>query len=155
MNIEDVQPWVATLLAGQADLAEVPILQDDGTYPKTPGREAALTGKGLVLVVWQIESDHLVDQTPKGAAIESVLVPVVIEENLAVNRAPGGTGVPAMKALRLVREALVGRRSEPSTILVPADPPFRNFGTVNGVHRIAVFFAVDLDIPAKPPAPPP
>jgi hypothetical protein len=34
----------------------VPILADDSTYPKTPGREAALAGPGLVLIVWEIRS---------------------------------------------------------------------------------------------------
>ncbi len=149
MNIEDVQPWLAGLLADSEDLEGVTILVDDGTYPKTPGREDALRRSGLVLVVWQVESGGLIDGHPNGAAIESLNLAVVIEENVAVSRGGGGgLGISAEKALRLVREALVGakRSGEPGTVLRSDDPPFHNFGNQNGVQRIVVLLALDLSI---------
>ena len=57
MNLEDLQPWIESLLKAHPSLASVPAILDDGTYPKTPGREEALRSKGLCLVVWQIESE--------------------------------------------------------------------------------------------------
>ena len=148
MNIEEVQPWIAGLLREYEPLASVTVLVYDGTYPKTPGREDALRKGGLVLVVWQIESDGLIDDHPKGAAIERLNLAVVIEENVAVCRVAEGRQIPAEKALRLVREAVVGakRSGEPGTVLRSGDPPFHNFGNLNGVQRLVVLLALDLPI---------
>lgn len=148
MNIEDVQPWVETLLKAHPQVGSVPILLDDGTYPKTPGREEALRTGGLCLVVWQIESEGLIDETQKGACVEELAIAVVIEENVKVSRGGTGLNIPAEKVLRLVREALVGkeRTGEPGTVLRCADPPFKNFGNQNGVQRIVAMLALDLQI---------
>jgi hypothetical protein len=148
MNLEDVQPWIASLLASSPGLAGVSVIEDDGTYPKTPGREEALSTQGLCLVVWQIESDGLLDDVPKGAAIETLKLVVVVEENAAVCRGSGGVNIRAEKALRLARAATVGKRhsSDPGAALRPGDPPFKNFGTTNGVQRIAMFLALEQPI---------
>lgn len=145
MNLEDIQPWITSLLTGHAPLVGVPVIEDDGTYPKTPGREDALRTKGLCLVVWQIESGGLVDEVQKGGAIESLKLTVVIEENAAVCRTASGANIRAEKALRLVRQATIGKRhaSDPGVSLRMDDPPFKNFGTANGVMRIAMFLALD------------
>lgn len=148
MNLEEIQPWVAQLLIGDPQLVGVPVLQDDGSYPKTPQREDALNAKGLVLVVWQLECEGTVDVTNSGG-LEEMSLAVIIEENTAVNRGrPGGTGIPAMKALRLVRNALWGQFIEPNSrrALRPADPSFKNFGTENGVQRIVAMFTMELPI---------
>ena len=47
MNLWEIQPAVVALLQVDARLNGVPIIADDGTYPKTPGRETALAGPGL------------------------------------------------------------------------------------------------------------
>lgn len=148
MNLEELQPWVKALLAAHPALSIVAVLVDDGSYPKTPGRENALGTSGLCLIVWQIESDGLIDETQKGACIETLSLAIVIEENVKVCRGPTGLKMPAEKALRLVREALVGKRpdGEPGTVLRCADPPFKNFGNQNGVQRIVALFALDLQI---------
>lgn len=148
MNIEDVQPWIADLLAAHEDLKLVPTLVDDGSYPKTPGREEALRTAGLCLVVWQVESDGLIDETHKGACIESLSLAVVIEENPKVCRVETGPNIRAEKALRLVREALVGKRptDDPGAAIRPDNPPFKNFGNQNGVQRIVAMFLIDLQI---------
>ena len=87
----------------------MPIIADDGTYPKTPGRETALAGPGLVLIVWEIESDGLVDATEAGLAAHDVYTPVVIEENPTVCRADAGVKIEAEKALQYVLEDLSGK----------------------------------------------
>ena len=87
----------------------VPVIADDGTYPKTPGRETALAGPGLVLIVWEIESDGLVDATEAGLAAHDVYTPVVIEENPTVCRADAGVKIEAEKALQYVLEDLSGK----------------------------------------------
>jgi len=148
MNLEDIQPWVIDLLKAHPALAGVPVLADDGTYPQTPAREDALRTKGLVLIVWQIESEGLIDDSPGGAAVEEITIAIVIEENALVSRAPGGAGIRAEKVLRLVREATIGKRhaSAPKVALRAGDPPFKNFGTKDGVQRIVVMLRVTLNI---------
>jgi hypothetical protein len=113
------------------------VLADDGTYPKTPGRETALAGPGLVLIVWEIESDGLVDASPTGLAAHDVYTPVVIEENPTKCRAEGGINIQAEKALQYVLETIAGQQGGGQRFVV-MDPPFKNFGKVNGVRRIVV-----------------
>lgn len=148
MNIEDIQPWIAELLVAHPGLAAATVLLDDGTYPKTPGREAALGSQGVCLTVWQIESGGLLDSTQRGSAVEVLNLAIVIEENAAVNRGTGGLQLRAEKALRLVREALVGvkRSGEPGAVIRCDDPPFKNFGNRNGVQCLVALFLLDLPI---------
>ena len=67
---------------------------------------------------------------------------------MKVCRSGTGLKIPAEKALRLVREALVGKKwdGEPGTVLRCAEPPFKNFGNQNGDQRIVAMFALDLQI---------
>lgn len=142
MNLEDIQPFVLNRLATAPSLAAIQaagcILQDDGTYPKTPAREQKLSEKGLVLIVWEINSEGLLDVSQSGFVSHEIYVPVVVEENVKVNRATGGLQMPAAKALRLVLESLSGQRpsSHSPEVFLPLDPPFNNFGKVNGINRL-------------------
>src|ERR1044071_5199110 len=99
MNLGEIQPWVAQLLranptinalgdiAATAAVGKRIVLEDDGTYPKTPLREEILQTKGLCIVVWQIQADGLADQSRAGTVVPEIYVPIVIEENVKVNRA--------------------------------------------------------------------
>jgi hypothetical protein len=138
LNLWEIQPFVVGLLTGSDNLKKAVVLADDGTYPKTPDREKTLRETGLCLIVWQIESHGLDDFTFSGPAVHSVYVPVVIEENVMFNRSDKGTKIVAEQALQYVFEACVGRPKSPlpNRSLVPMDPPFKNFGTVNGIQRI-------------------
>jgi hypothetical protein len=133
LNLWEIQPAVVALLQADTRLAGVPIIADDGTYPKTAGRETALAGAGLVLIVWEIESDGLVDAAKTGLAAHDVYTPVVIEENPTACRAESGVKIPAEKALQYVLEAIAGAQG-----FRVMDPPFKNLGKVNGVRRIIV-----------------
>jgi hypothetical protein len=137
LNLWEVQPAVVALLQADTRLAGVPVIADDGTYPKTPGRETALAGPGLVLIVWEIESDGLVDASNTGLAAHDVYTPVVIEENPTINRGTSGVGIEAEKALQFVLEDIAGKAAGQRRFVV-MDPPFKNFGKVNGVRRIVV-----------------
>jgi hypothetical protein len=151
VNLWEIQPAVVALLQADTRLAGVPVIADDGTYPKTPGRETALAGPGLVLIVWEIESDGLVDAARGGLAAHDVYCPIVIEENPGACRAATGVQIEAEKALQYVLEAISGEAAVATCQTVAAcqpvaacqrfvvmDPPFKNFGRVNGVRRIVV-----------------
>ena len=137
MNLWEIQPAVEALLTADTRLTGVPVIADDGTYPKTPGRETALAGPGLVLIVWEIESDGLVDASDTGLAAHDVYTPVVIEENPTVSRSGTGIGIEAEKALQFVLEDLAGKAAGSRRFIV-MDPPFKNFGKVNGIRRMVV-----------------
>lgn len=137
MNLWEIQPAVMARLQADPRFAGVPVIADDGTYPKTPGRETALAGPGLVLIVWEIESDGLVDASKTGLAAHDVYTPVVIEENPTTCRAESGVKIEAEKALQYVLEDLSGHGNGSGRFVV-MDPPFKNFGKVNGVRRIVV-----------------
>lgn len=153
MNLEDVQPYVLGKLQAAAAVGHplngIPILSDDGTYPKTPGREAALRDVGIVLIVWQIESDGLVSASPNGMASHDIYVPVLIEENPAVCRAAGALNFPAEKALRLVLQAVPGKppgAMRPTNSVEVHDPPFQSFGTIQGVRRFVANFVLRNEV---------
>jgi hypothetical protein len=137
LNLWEIQPAVVALLLADSRFEGVPVIADDGTYPKTPGRETALAGPGLVLIVWEIESDGLVDASRTGLAAHDVYTPVVIEENPTVCRAESGVKIEAEKALQYALEDLSGKTAGTRRFIV-MDPPFKNFGKVNGIRRIVV-----------------
>ncbi len=137
MNLWEIQPAVVALLQADPRFSGVPVFADDGTYPKTPGRETALAGPGLVLIVWEIESDGLVDASETGLAAHEVYTPVVIEENPTACRAESGVKIEAEKALQWVMEDVAGKAAG-ARRFIAMDPPFKNFGKVNGVRRIVV-----------------
>jgi hypothetical protein len=148
MNLWEIQPFIVGLLQASTKLQNAVVLADDGTYPKTPEREKALREKGLCLIVWQIESGGLNDHTSAGPASHDVYVPVVIEENVTLNRSDNGTQIIAEKALQYVLEICVGKPKSPlpNRSLVPMDPPFKNFGTVNGIQRIVANLMIRANI---------
>jgi hypothetical protein len=150
MNLWDVQPWVKSLVIAHPQLAAVDVLEDDGTYPKTPERERILSEKGLVLVIWEIESDGLADFARGGTLLHDLYVPVLVEENVKVNRTTSGRQMPALQALQYVLAAGSGRKPAPTSpfVLQPMDPPFKNFGKVNGVNRLVANFTLRHTIAA-------
>lgn len=152
MNLVQIQPLFYNTLKAYAPfapfLASEIVLKDDGTYPKTPGREAALQGKGLCITVWDILPDGVADAARAGATIVEIYVPVVIEENVKINRSASGTQIEGAQALQHCLEAMVGQpRSTPGQLKVRLyDPPFQNFGTINGVRRIVANFCLPIPI---------
>lgn len=148
MNLWEIQPFVAGRLTASSTLTGIDVLQDDGTYPKTPLREEKLQTKGLVLIVWEIDSEGLVDVAQTGFGVHDIYVPVVVEENVKVNRSDTGTKIPALKALQFTLTAVSGQRSSPASrhVFLPMDPPFKNFGKVNGINRLVANFVLRTNI---------
>jgi hypothetical protein len=143
MNLDEIQSWVKDLIAAHPLLAphSSVILLDDGTYPKTPDREKLLKDKGFAIVVWEPDSEGLDDLSQRGMATHSIYVPVVIEANVTKNNGTGGTGIKPLRAVQYVLAACSGKRpsvQQSNQALVPMDPPFKNFGHVNGNSTIVV-----------------
>lgn len=152
MNLEDIQPNALAAIARifEVQAAGVPVLLDDGSYPKVEGREENLRTKGICITIMPIRFDELTDSTRSGVAVEEIILDVLIEESVKVNRAASGTGVSCEKAIRLIREGISGRPN----VTVPNQPntsapftPFRYDGfwgpeTNNGTRQAAVFFRV-------------
>lgn len=143
MNIEDIQPLVASWIAEIPELSGVTILEDDGTYPKMPPRESALRTKGLCVTVSQVQSEGTVDVSDSGVCSHTVWIGVAIEENVTINRNTGGTLQPAEKILRLILDKVSGQprnSTVPSRSILPASPPFNNLGLQGGVLRVVANF---------------
>lgn len=150
MNIELIQDWVKSLLDANAALTASGAvkLMDDGTYPKTPSRESALNEGGLVIVVWEPDGGQLLNMGTTGTGVQEIYVPILIEENVTVNRTPStGTEMPALEAARHVQAALSGKRPAANSpfVLLPVDslkrlPPF------NGVQQVLCMFSINSAI---------
>jgi len=149
MTLYEIQSTAAQLLQAHAPLANATIVTDDGGYPNIPAREKALRESGLVLIVWPIESDGLTEMDPRlGFALHDVQQYIVVEENVSVNRGQNGTGIIAEKAVQHIFEALIGKPKE--TPFLPADPPFKNFGKIQGVNKWLAALRVRLGISPSP-----
>lgn len=160
MDMGAIQAWVAGLIRANAtivsfgDIAAAAmatkriVLEDDGTYPKTEFREEVLQTKGLCIVVWEIQCNGLEDVSRAGTLVPEIYVPIVIEENVKVNQATGGTGLCADDAVQLVLAATCGRRpvANSNSILTAFDPPWRNLGTNNGIRQRVVNLAFSKTI---------
>jgi hypothetical protein len=136
MNLWDIQPAVKAALESHTSLAGVPVLLDDGAYDRTPGREAALKGAGVVMIVWQIASFGIPASAKDGVAAHLVYTPVVIEENVERNR-NGGLGLSWERLLQHGLEALSGRRQTGFEFQL-YDPAWQNLGKVDGVNRVVL-----------------
>lgn len=136
MNLWDIQPTVKAALESHPSLTGVPVLLDDGAYDRTPGREAALKGAGVVMIVWQIASFGIPASAKDGVAAHLVYTPVVIEENVERNR-HGGLGLPWERLLQHGLEALSGRRQSGIEFQL-YDPAWQNLGKVDGVNRVVL-----------------
>lgn len=157
MTLSELQAGVISLLSGHGFIAQrlIPVVADDGNYPKIPAREDALTvkdtddptvTKGLVVVVWEPECDGKVTESKSGLLKTRVGLHLIVEENQQVNRGDRGFGVTAWEVLEECQKALLGRPGhgpldEP---ILAADPPWDNFGRVNGVNRLVANFVVEL-----------
>ena len=136
MNLWDIQPAVKAALESHPSLAGVPVLLDNGAYDRTPGRDAALKGAGVVMIVWQIASFGIPASAKDGVAAHLVYTPVVIEENVERNR-NGGLGLPWERLLQHGLEALSGRRQSGIEFQL-YDPAWQNLGKVDGVNRVVL-----------------
>ena len=134
MNLEDIQSTAKTLLDAHAPLSSVPILTDDGTYPQTPDRENALSTEGLVIIIWQISVGEIEDVVSRpGRHSQQVEVVIVVEANRVVNQSATGANIAPELAVREILSALCGKPvNDP---FKPANPPWANFGVIDGVNQ--------------------
>ena len=146
MKIANVQSTVKTLLQAHPVLATVPIVLDDGMGEANKDRVAALKAQGLCLLVWRVESGGVVTVSRTGALVQRLAFFVFVEENVAVCRGADGLNIHHEDATEHVMAALSGAPVGPERIQLE-DPPFDNFGKVNGVNRMLVNASVELTLP--------
>lgn len=143
MNLEDAQAAVAALLPLHPLLAAVPVIVDNGTYPKASTREGYLRSNGLVFIVRQVDGVSSVDTAQNGVSAYEFGITVQIEEDVKVNRSSGGTGIEIQKAVRLVMESVCGK---PANSQLPQTPfsidqaVFNSSGVVEGLQVATVSF---------------
>lgn len=148
VNLWDVQGSLVALLQATTELAGVTVIADDGTFPKTPGYESALKTKGLVVVVYRIDAERTVYASANGVTEMAILVPVVVDENVKVNRTQGGTNISADRVIQRVLEGVCGKPASglPFGTFYANTPPFKNFGVVNGIWRMVANIAINIQI---------
>lgn len=149
MNFDEIQPAIKALIIAHPNLTLEAVLEDDGTWPRTPGREAALNGRGICITIWQPDGESITDETFNGFACGDLYVPVVVEQNVTASaKLSTGAQTNALIVCQRVIEACVGRpRTGPNKVaqhrtIKLLDQPFKNFGKINGVNRIVVNLAV-------------
>ncbi len=145
MNLEDLQSYVAGLLAAEpvfsaAGLAVgTGIILDDGTYPKVPGREEALRTLGLCITVG--DPDYGMADSVRGGTSKVLCDLVVgVEENVRVNQSATGTGIAFHAAIRKVIQRVSGKPADAEQNLQHAQTI--NHGIENGVRLATVRFGI-------------
>jgi hypothetical protein len=139
MNLEDIQSTAKSMLDAHAPLATVTILTDDGTWPQTPDREAALASDGVVVVIWQITGGNMeMDVRSSQRVAMTVEMPITIEENRAINLSDTGLGISPDLVVREIISCLAGKPiADP---FKPAPSTWANFGNVDGVNQRMINF---------------
>ena len=143
LTLEQLQPYAEARIRESAVLmaAEPVILLDDGSYPQTPDRNTGLEEKGLVITVWQIDSSNLFNVSRSGVIDYGIYMGINVEANVKV-LAERGIAFGALGAAEYVMATINGRPRGGGSIqsLLSDNPPFANFGVINGVHRVLCQF---------------
>lgn len=150
MRLSEIQPRAVAALKAAENLSTAVILEDDGTYPDTPLREDAVQSRGIAIVVWDPQPAEGGDQVPDGSGgIYGTHLFVVVEENVKRSRlaaTDGGAEMRGIQAVDRVIEAIkgIGGEVNPNFGAQLASPPYRDFGTQNGLRRWLVQFDVSV-----------
>lgn len=144
MNLWEIQSTAAALLAASANLTGITVISDDGTFPKTPAREAALSA-GLAVTVFKPSEPTVLSASYNGVTKMRAVLRILAEENVTVNRATADYKV-AEKVAQHIMEAILGqpKAGAPVNTFRAFSPPFEMLGTQNGILRVLVNFEVNL-----------
>lgn len=142
MKLYEIQQTIVERLTGAASLGGAPVLAEDGTYPKTPGREEALAAQGLVIIVLLPVLDNALDIEPDSGIFYYAHSDVVIEENQQICRTTG-INIRYELALELVMDRVNGTyegSGGSQQAFMPGDPPGILFGKTQGINRAVAIF---------------
>lgn len=140
-HIDTVQSALVAALQAYAPLANVPIVAEDGSYPKLPAYETAINLQGLVIIVWEPTGEPLHQESRQGApVILKNYIPVVVHENVAVNRAAGGTNIKMQTAVKHVIQCLHGLSTGAGkkAVYLAADAPYETLKTEHGIKATII-----------------
>jgi len=142
MTFAEVQSRVAALLTVEDALNGIPVLLEDGSYPRLSGREQAHRSPGVCLIVFPVES--AIAETPTRGVPPVLLVDfaIVIEESRRTNRSNAGSGLVAEEIIRRVQQCLLAPKTPAghSEFRVAADEAFVALGMHDGVEQWVVNF---------------
>lgn len=143
MKASKVQGFIAEQIRQSPELSEVglhnAVVVENGTYPKTPNREAALERFGCVILVWRPAPVMSIGESRNGTNVHFVSCPVIIEADPA--RCQQKTGFNYLEIMELVVASTLGKGGgNGNNPIVAGDPPWSDFGTVEGVTRTAINF---------------
>lgn len=154
MTLAEVQDYVFQRLQSAESLRGALILKHDGTagfVETSKDRNRALNdpSMGVCITVLPILANNLIQSAETGespAAIISVALGVLIEENIKVSRAQG-VGLPAETCLERVFASVIGPVTDdtPFGSSIGLDnPPFDNLGNHLGVQAYLAQFSYPL-----------
>lgn len=155
MRYDEVQPWTAALVAGVPSLDGIPVVLDDGDFTRSAEYEAALAPKttgpsGVCITVMKPETVGLVEQMPvKGVLLLKVIVPVVVDENVSLNRGTGGFNKTAEYVVHELMVNLVGKGDSnwaPEGRLHLSSTPIMNVGKYEGIWRVVLMLQIHLPV---------
>lgn len=142
MNIEDVQTTAESLVNGISTISSnsISVILDDGSWPLTPNREAALENDGICIIIWEptsgVPSDSIVS---KRRNIYETELPITVESIPAVNFSTDGLNIKPDLLVREILSALSGKPDNDG--FEPASEAWTNLGDVAGVSMRVINLA--------------
>jgi hypothetical protein len=141
VKLEDLQTTAKALIEAITEIASanIPVIVDDGSYPRLSEREAALAAPGVVIIVFPPQAKSIDGEISRsGVAKFHVGLHVAVEENKAANV----TGLDVQKVMRLVMDNVSGKPATPPPGLgfIGDSPPFVTFPTTDGLRQGLVAF---------------
>jgi len=149
--IWEIQSTAVALLVASADLvtlAESAILADDGSYPKTPGREDALAGVGACIVVSVIGEPppEVIDESLDGYARNINPITVWVDVRRTDTLGQESIQAEAAKMISIVQATLLGKPIadlDDRFVFKQPNPPYQPWGKFGADLRYGVLFFVE------------
>lgn len=148
MSFSTFQADVAARLSSASWIGSIAVVQDDGTYPKSPALEASLRDVGIAITVMLPTGVEIVDTSSSGHAYVTASVKIAIDERVSFNRGASGTNKTASEVLELAIARMLGSLggSNPNSRVL-LHSPFQGF---NGDGVLTYGFEVSKKFSFQP-----
>lgn len=142
ITISNAQQALVDIIAG-LNWIDIPVIKDDGKYPRIPEREAALRSPGNCVIVFPPQAGPTRSVPGKVMEIE-IGMTIALEQNPSVaNASTVETICTEIMTGMIARTRPTGPMNH---FYADPDEPFAHFGTAMGSRLILMNFRVKIEI---------
>lgn len=148
MKLQDFQSNLIQLMQEDSVLKQVPMIEDNGSWPRSPERERALSSKGACITVCLPINQGNDSAEDNGAFVSRLLIPIFVETNYEIlSKGDEGLKVSMLDLLERAKDATIGKRIGSNARKAlrtdryrADDPPFEIFPAEGGAVLSVIGF---------------